>query len=209
MSSAKAPILLEQVGFSFAPEPANDNGFLIAFGRRLHIEQWQLVHGVDAQTIKSRLRSGWTAERAVSEDMHDTNKRRSDAFEGEKSWGQPGSFTWEHLPASWDPYFLAFMREHPNGATVEVVGAAMGLEDSQCRATCDTALMKLRAAVLDDVGDARDLFCDFFGDDALIALLDRFGATAPDLDSGDGDDECDDREDAGPLFSGRTVRGAA
>lgn len=47
--------------------------------------------------------------------------------------------------------------------------------------------------------------------DVLVGLIVRgkHRTPAPDLDSGDGDDECDDRDDAGPLFSGRTVRGAA
>lgn len=197
------PIIFEQVSMFGEPENDNASGKLTAFGRTLFIEQWCQIgpEGLDAQTVRSRLRSGWDNERAVSEEPHSTNVRKSDAFT--VPYGAPGSFTWSHVPASWDPYFLAFMRENPNGATVEVVGAAVGLEDSQCRSECDTALMKLRAAVLDDVGDARNLFVDFFGEGALDALMEKFGDSAPDLE---GDEEFDN--EAGPLF-GDQVRGVA
>lgn len=180
------PVIYEQVSMWGEPENDNAAGKLTAFGRTLFIQQWCLLgpDGLDEQTVRSRLRSGWSNERAVTEAPHVTNKRQSDAFS--VPYGAPGSFTWSHVPASWDPYFLAFMREHPNGATVELVGAAVGLEDSQCRSECDQALMKLRAAVLDDVGEARSLFLDFFGEDALEALMEKFGESAPHLDEEDG-----------------------
>lgn len=189
------PVVMEQVGFAgFGEPPANDNGFIVAMGRRLHVEQFALLTGIDAQTIRSRLRSGWTPDEAVTRPFTPTNKRLSDAFT--VPWGAAGSFTWDHAPYTDDPWCQDFVVKHRGGATVEVCCAAYGLEDSQWRATEQQALMKLRGLILDGDEAARSWFVDAFDEDALTALLERYGDTAPDSGS---DDELGD-DDAGPLF---------
>lgn len=190
------PVLLEQINL-FGEVENDTDGFITAQGRRLHVEQWSLATGIDAQTIRSRLRSGWTADDAVSRAYQPTNRRQSAAFE--VPWGAPGSFTWDCVPYSDDLWCQSFIKAHPGGATVEACCATYGLEDSQFRATEAEALMKLRGLILDGDEDARSWFVDAFDEDALDALLERYGAVAPDMcDSGDGGEACD--RDDGELF---------
>lgn len=183
----------------FGEAERDGGGFISAFGKRLHVEQFAEVYGIDAQTIRSRLRSGWSNERSVSEAYTSTNKRLSTAFQ--VPWFSPGSFTWDHLPYELDIGCQDFVKKHPGGALVEECCEAYGIEDSQLRGSEASALMKLRGAVLDDSEGARSLFIDMLGEDALELLLERYGKTAPDMEGAGPSAEADEERDDGELFA--------
>lgn len=58
--------------------------------------------------------------------------------------GAPGSWTWLELPFEHDRTAQAFVRLHPNGASLEEVGDAMGMTRERVRQIEAIALRKMR-----------------------------------------------------------------
>jgi hypothetical protein len=133
--------LISQTGFSFAADlPIADT--LTVNGETRYISEWAKHAGISEDTLRKRLAAEWEPEKAVSAPKQVTN--RPVALRKQKPPGAPGSSTWYELDWKRDPWAKEFVAAHPDGASLEEVGAAMGVEVSWVCEMEQTALKKLR-----------------------------------------------------------------
>lgn len=142
-----------QHGFDWAPDP--DAGKIVAFGRALTLAEWAVEVGIEAGTIRHRLASGWSADEALTAPIERTNRPADLRYQVPD--GDPGSWTWygevprddgrgvEELRYMDDVWSQDFVRKHPDGAEIEEICAATGIEASQCRALLKSAFTKVLA----------------------------------------------------------------
>lgn len=108
-------------------------------GERLTISQWSRRTGLTKSLIRARKRKGWTDREAVTtpDCVRHANLRIPDGHPGSVSWNRDA---WEEDHHAW--YVVAC---HPDGLTLEEVGAVMGLSDERVRQIQDDAIAKLQA----------------------------------------------------------------
>lgn len=111
---------------------------LEAFGERRTLVDWARDLPISPSILRRRIRA-LPAEVALSIPP----KRHVDL---DAVPGAPGSWTWELLPFAADPWARAFVAQHPSGATLEVVGDALGLCRERVRQVEESALRKFRAS---------------------------------------------------------------
>lgn len=136
-------------------------------GQTRPLRDWALDAGLSPDTLGKRLSSGMSPEEAVSAPLAKTNRPRDLRYAIRA--GLPGSWSWFDLPYERDAYAQEFVVLHPDGAALEEVGAAMGVEVSW---VCDiekSALRKIRALLDDGEITERE----------LIAALDTLSDHAP------------------------------
>jgi hypothetical protein len=142
-----------QHGFDWAPDPAE--GKVSAFGKTLTLVEWAREIEIEVGTIRHRLASGWSVEKALSEPVADTNRPADLRYQVPD--GEPGSWTWygsvprddgkgeEEFRYEHDIWAQDFVKKHPDGAEIEEICEATGIEASQCRALIKSGFTKLLA----------------------------------------------------------------
>jgi hypothetical protein len=94
-------------------------------------------------TLRKRLSAGWDPVEAVTAAKQVTNRPR--ALRDQVPDGAPGSRTWYDLPYEKDEWAREFVKAHPDGASMEDVGAAIGVEVSWICEIEQGAFKKLKA----------------------------------------------------------------
>jgi hypothetical protein len=165
--------LISQTAFSFAADlPIADT--LTVRGETRYISEWAKLADISEDTLRKRLAAEWDPEKAVTAAKAVTN--RPVALRRQVPPGAPGSSTWYSLPWERDRWAKEFVAAHPDGASLEEVGAAMGIEVSWVCEMEQIALKKVRA-LLQDV--RRGKFESLKGQQALLG--DRKDAASIDL----------------------------
>jgi hypothetical protein len=116
-------------------------------GQTRRMSEWASRLGISTDALAKRLAAGWDHEEAVSTAKLKTNRAR--ALRYAIRAGEPGSWSWYEQPFERDAYAQEFVTLHPDGASMEDVGAVMGI---LCSWVCEIeqgALKKLRK-LLDD-----------------------------------------------------------
>jgi hypothetical protein len=108
-----------------------------AFGEKKSIAEWSLYTGLDVRTLKHRLS-------VVPPEIALSLPRCARLERLRVPRGEPASWTWECLPWKDDPWAQAFVDVHPEGATLEDVGAMFGVTKERVRQIEAEAMRKLR-----------------------------------------------------------------
>lgn len=117
-----------------APAPL----YVDAFGERRTVHAWALETGVGPSVLRRRLER-YPAEVALSLAHYSHADPHAPP-------GAPGAWTWEALAYEDDPWAQAFVARHPAGATLDQVGAALGLVRERVRQVEETAMRKFETA---------------------------------------------------------------
>lgn len=134
--------MISQAAFDFASElPVADT--ITAQNETLYVSEWAKRIGLSEDTLRKRLAAGWDHEKAVTAPKQVTN--RPVALRRQVPDGAPGSWTWHDLAFEDDQWCQDFVKTHPDGASMEVVGAAMGVEVSWICEIEQGAIAKLLA----------------------------------------------------------------
>lgn len=109
-----------------------------AFGEARTIREWSHSAQVSLSVLRRRMR-------VFHPEVALTLPVQSHA-DPDAEPGAPGSWTWELLRYEDDPWARRFVAQHPEGATLEEVGAALGVVREAVRKIEEAALEKVRAA---------------------------------------------------------------
>lgn len=132
--------MISQQAFSFAADiPIADT--LTVRGETRYIVEWAKIAGISEDTLRKRLAAEWEPEEAVTKPKALTN--RAVVLRGHVPDGAPGSSTWYDLPWEKDTWAQEFVAAHPDGASLEQVGDAMGVKVSWVCEMEQNALAKL------------------------------------------------------------------
>ena len=201
--------MISQTAFSFAADdvPADT---ITAHGETLYISEWAKRLDMSEDTLRKRLAANWDPVEAVTAPKQVTNRPRSlrDAVPA----GAPGSRSWYDLPFEDDTWAQAFVKAHPDGASMEQVGAAMGVEVSWVCEIEQGAIKKLiekLMQVADYNFESLNGQLGFLGGRDNAASVDIGAHTLVELLIGHllgSDDEDDDEEEwEGEVIDDRTV----
>lgn len=109
-----------------------------AFGETRNLEGWAENAAVCRGALRRRLAS-MHAEVALHLPAH--ARVKASALPG-----TPGSWTWWLIDYEDDPWAQQFVAAHPDGATLEQVGAALGIVRERVRQLEESAIRKCRRA---------------------------------------------------------------
>lgn len=114
---------------------------VVAFGESKTISQLAKEHNMHPFTLRQRLATGVSVETALTLPAHCKMPSEDDPGPG-----YPGSASWFALEWEEDPWAQEFVRENPEGATLEAVGEQLGLCRERINQIERAALKKLRKA---------------------------------------------------------------
>lgn len=109
-----------------------------AFGEVRNLTDWSREAGLERTPLRQRL-ARFDPEIAIR--LPPCARVNPDAEPG-----APGAWTWYVLPYDEDPWARAFVAAHPDGATLEEIGAALGLVRERVRQLEESAIRKCRRA---------------------------------------------------------------
>jgi hypothetical protein len=112
-----------------------------AFGETRTVDQWAEVVGISARAIRYRLARGLPPEVAITLPC---DVRHVDP---QAPCGEPNSWTWECLAFEDDHWAHVFIATHPDGASLESVGAVWGVTREYVRQIEERALAKLAECI--------------------------------------------------------------
>lgn len=111
---------------------------LHAMGEALTVSEWSKRSGLSRSLIRARKRNGWTDEEAVT--VPDNTRHAGLRLPA----GHPESVSWTRDAWEDDDHAWYVVAHHPEGLTLEQIGAVMGLSDERVRQIVEEALEKLR-----------------------------------------------------------------
>lgn len=109
-----------------------------AFGEIRNLTDWSREAGLERAPLRQRLQR-FDPEIAM-------RLPACARVNPEAAPGTPGAWTWYVLAYHEDPWAQAFVAAHPDGATLEQVGAALGIVRERVRQLEESAIRKCRRA---------------------------------------------------------------